>query len=73
VCGIPDLVKAYAPLQVPGFVKAAPPYPFRDRGAGTDAALVERRATELRDVIEVDQLVGIVADSIAGLEKTCAR
>jgi adenosylmethionine-8-amino-7-oxononanoate aminotransferase len=51
VCGIPDLVKAYAPLQVPGFVKVTPPYPFRDRGAGTDLALVERRAAELREAI----------------------
>jgi putrescine aminotransferase len=51
LCGIPDLVKAYAPLQVPGFVKVKPPYPFRDRGAGTDEALVERRAGELREAI----------------------
>jgi len=51
LCGIPDLVKAYAPLQVPGFVKVTPPYPFRDRGAGTDQALVERRAGELREAI----------------------
>jgi putrescine aminotransferase len=29
----------------------APPYPFRDRGAGSDAELVRRRAGELRDAI----------------------
>jgi hypothetical protein len=51
VCGIPDLVKAYGPVQTPGSVKVKPPYPFRDRGAGTDAALVERRAGELREAI----------------------
>ena len=28
-----------------------PPYPFRDRGAGTDAELVARRARELREAI----------------------
>src|SRR5207245_1833186 len=31
--------------------KVAPPYPFRDRGAGTDEQLVQRRARELRDAI----------------------
>jgi len=52
VCGLPHLAEAYAPLQVPGFVKVAPPHPFRDRGAGSDEALVERRARELRQAIE---------------------
>src|SRR6266513_4660545 len=51
VCGIPDLVKAYAPLQTPGFAKVAPPHPYRDRGAGTDEELVQRRARELREAI----------------------
>jgi 4-aminobutyrate aminotransferase-like enzyme len=51
VCGIPELVKAYAPLQTPGFAKVAPPHPYRDRGAGTDEALVQRRAAELREAI----------------------
>ena len=52
VCGIPDMVKAYAPLQVPGFAKVAPPHPYRDRSLGTDAELVRRRAAELREAIE---------------------
>jgi adenosylmethionine-8-amino-7-oxononanoate aminotransferase len=51
VCGLPKMVAPYAPLTVPGFAKVAPPYPFRDRGAGTDAELVERRARELREAI----------------------
>jgi len=51
VCGLPHMVAAYAPLQVPGFAKVTPPYPFRDRGAGTDAELVARRAAELREAI----------------------
>jgi putrescine aminotransferase len=51
ICGIPDLVKAYGPSQTPGSIKVKPPYPFRDRGTGTDEALVERRAGELRDAI----------------------
>ncbi len=51
LCGIPDLVKAYGPVQTPGSIKVKPPYPFRDRGAGTDEELVARRAGELRDVI----------------------
>jgi putrescine aminotransferase len=52
VCGIPDMVKAYAPLQVPGFAKVAPPHPYRDRSLGTDEELVIRRAAELREAIE---------------------
>ena len=52
VCGLPHMVEAYAPLQVPGFAKVAPPHPYRDRGAGTDEELVQRRAGELREAIE---------------------
>jgi putrescine aminotransferase len=52
VCGLPHMVHAYAPLQPAGFAKVAPPHPFRDRGAGTDAELVARRARELREAIE---------------------
>jgi adenosylmethionine-8-amino-7-oxononanoate aminotransferase len=51
VCGLPKLAEPYAPLYVPGFVKVSPPHPFRDRGAGTDAELVARRAAELREAI----------------------
>jgi putrescine aminotransferase len=51
VCGLPHLVAPYAPLQTPGFAKVAPPHPFRDRGAGGDEELVERRARELREAI----------------------
>src|SRR5207244_820248 len=51
VCGLPHLTAAYADLHVPGFTKVVPPYPFRDRGTGTDEALVQRRARELREAI----------------------
>src|SRR5229473_2781675 len=51
VCGLPHMVEAYAPLQLPGFAKVAPPHPFRDRGEGTEAELVERRAAALREAI----------------------
>jgi adenosylmethionine-8-amino-7-oxononanoate aminotransferase len=51
VCGLPQLAAPYAPLQVPGFAKVKPPHPFRDRGTGTDAELIARRAAELRDAI----------------------
>jgi putrescine aminotransferase len=51
VCGLPALAAPYAALQVPGFAKVKPPYPFRDRGTGSDAELVARRARELRDAI----------------------
>jgi len=52
VCGLPHMVEAYAPLQVPGFTKVSAPHPYRDRGTGTDEELVRRRAAELREVIE---------------------
>lgn len=51
VCGLPQLAAPYAALQVPGFAKVKAPYPFRDRGTGTDQELVERRARELREAI----------------------
>jgi putrescine---pyruvate transaminase len=51
VCGLPHMTAAYSALQPSGFTKVAPPYPFRDRGTGTDAQLVQRRAAELRDAI----------------------
>jgi putrescine aminotransferase len=51
VCGLPQMAAPYAALQVPGFAKVVPPYPFRDRGTGTDEALVRRRAGELREAI----------------------
>jgi adenosylmethionine-8-amino-7-oxononanoate aminotransferase len=50
VCGLPQLAEPYAPLQVPGFTKVAPPHPFRDRPA-SDAELIQRRAAELRAAI----------------------
>jgi adenosylmethionine-8-amino-7-oxononanoate aminotransferase len=51
VCGLPHMVEAYTPLQTPGFAKVPPPHPFRDRGEGTDAELVQRRAAGLREAI----------------------
>jgi len=51
VCGLPHMVAPYATLHVPGFAKVAPPFPFRDRGLGTDEELIARRARDLRDAI----------------------
>ncbi len=51
ICGLPHLSKAYAPLEVPGFVKVKPPHPFRDLAGGTEAELVARRIDELREAI----------------------
>ena len=55
VCGLPHLVEPYATLHVPGFAKVTPPYPFRDRGKGTDEELVQRRARELRQAIVAEK------------------
>jgi adenosylmethionine-8-amino-7-oxononanoate aminotransferase len=46
------MAEPYSPLFVPGFAKVAPPHPFRDRGEGTDAELVARRAAGLREAIQ---------------------
>ena len=51
VCGLPHLSQAYAPLEVPGFAKVAPPHPFRDLGGGTEAELIARRIAEMREAI----------------------
>jgi putrescine---pyruvate transaminase len=51
VCGLPQMVAPYAALHVPGFAKVRAPYPFRDRGTGTDDELVARCARGLRDAI----------------------
>jgi len=51
VCGLPHMTAAYAALQPAGFTKVAPPYPFRDRGKGTDDELVRRRSRALSDAI----------------------
>ncbi len=51
ICGLPHLAQPYAPLEVPGFAKVAPPHPFRDLAGGTGAELIARRAGELRQAI----------------------
>jgi putrescine---pyruvate transaminase len=51
VCGVPHLAQPYQPLEVPGFVKVAPPHPFRDLAGGTEADLIARRIRELREAI----------------------
>jgi len=54
VCGLPHLAQAYQPLEVPGFVKVAPPHPFRDLQGGSEADLIARRIGELRAAIECE-------------------
>src|SRR5881396_257381 len=51
VCGLPHMTAAYAALQPAGFTKVAPPYPFRDRGAGTDDAIVKEGVDTVSAVI----------------------
>jgi putrescine---pyruvate transaminase len=51
ICGLPHLSAPYDVLRPEGFAKVTAPYPFRDRGQGTDEELVERRAGELREAI----------------------
>src|SRR5262249_15651630 len=67
VCGLPHMVQAYAPLQVPGFTKVSAPHPYRDRGTGTDEELVRRRAAELRGGGEQEKpgtVAGVIMEPI---------
>ena len=49
--GSAEQVKPYEPYQWPGFRKVAVPYPFRDKGAGTEEELVRRCADALAAAI----------------------
>jgi putrescine aminotransferase len=49
--GSADQTKPYEPYQWSGFTKVRVPYPFWDRGAGTDEDLVRRCADHLADAI----------------------
>jgi putrescine aminotransferase len=51
ICGLPHLSAPYDVIKPSGFAKVTAPYPFRDRGTGSDEELVERRARELREAI----------------------
>jgi putrescine---pyruvate transaminase len=51
ICGLPHLSAPYDVLKPAGFAKVTAPYPYRDRGTGSDEELVERRARELREAI----------------------
>jgi putrescine aminotransferase len=51
ICGLPHLSAPYDVIKPTGFAKVTAPYPYRDRGAGSDEELVDRRARELRDAI----------------------
>ena len=51
ICGLPHLSAPYDVLKPAGFAKVTAPYPYRDRGAGSDEELVELRARELKDAI----------------------
>ena len=54
VCDSPALTKPYEMLRFSGFTKVAVPYPFRDRGNGTDEELVRRCADRLAAAIETE-------------------
>ena len=51
ICGLPHLSAPYDVLRPTGFAKVTAPYPFRDRGQGSDEELIERRGRELREAI----------------------
>ena len=67
--GSPDQIKPYEPYRWSGFTKVAIPYPFRDRGGGTDEDLVRRRSDELAAAIrdaDPETVAAVVVEPVQG-------
>lgn len=67
--GSADQTKAYEPYQWNGFTKVAIPYPFRNRGAGTDEELVRRCADALADAIRAadpESVAAVIVEPVQG-------
>lgn len=67
--GSPDQTRAYEPYRWSGFTKVAAPYPFRDRGNGTDEELVRRcsdaLAAAIRDA-DPETVAAVILEPVLG-------
>ena len=65
--GSSDQTKPYEPYRWTGFTKVPVPYPFWDRGSGTDEELVRRCADRLADAIRAadpDTVAAVIVEPI---------
>ena len=67
--GSPDQIKPYEPYRWAGFTKVAAPYPFRDRGMGTDEDLVRRCSDVLAAAIreaDPETVAAVILEPVIG-------
>ena len=67
--GSADQIKAYEPYRWSGFTRVPMPYPFRNRGAGTDEELVRRCSDALSDAVlaaEPDTVAAVILEPVQG-------
>ena len=65
--GTADQTKPYEPYRWTGFSKVAIPYPFRNRGAGTDEELVRRCADALAEAVreaDPDTVAAVIVEPV---------
>lgn len=65
--GSADQTRPYEPYQWSGFTRVAVPYPFRNRGSGTDEDLVRRCADALADAIraaDAETVAAVIAEPV---------
>jgi putrescine---pyruvate transaminase len=69
VGGSADQIKAYEPYRWSGFTRAPVPYPFRDRGNGTDEDLVRRCSEALISAIreaDPETVAAVILEPVQG-------
>ncbi len=67
--GSADQIRAYEPYRWAGFTRVAAPYPFRDRGDGTDEDLVRRCADGLAAAIreaDPETVAAVILEPVVG-------
>jgi putrescine aminotransferase len=67
--GSAEQIRAYEPYRWSGFAKVAAPYPFRDRGNGTDEDLVRRCADALAAAIrdaDPETVAAVILEPVLG-------
>jgi len=67
--GSAEQIRAYEPYRWSGFTRVAAPYPFRDRGNGTDEELVRRCADSLAAAIrdaDPETVAAVILEPVLG-------
>jgi len=69
VGGSAEQIRAYEPYRWSGFTRVAVPYPFRDRGSGTDEELVRRCSDALASAIrdaDPETVAAVILEPVQG-------